>query len=161
MSPERTNIDMGNIMLNDWLPAGMSIVPSTFNVTYSNASDFSLPTSPQLPSLNVSTPTTLTVSGLQGAQWYIGDVKPAGWWQATFDVTVADVPAAASGTIVANLWKLTGYNTLRSPYSDRAAAMTINYAAPHLVLSKDRRPTDAAFFGGAGALQDLDQQHRG
>jgi len=43
------------------------------------------------------TPTVVTLGGLQGLQWYLGNVAQAGWWQAVYTATVDDVPAVADG----------------------------------------------------------------
>ncbi len=138
-TPLKSDINMGNIFLTDWLPAGMSIIPGTFHVTYSSPSDFTTPTVGTPPPINLSTPTTGTASGLDYASWYIGNVGPSGWLEATFDVVVKDVPAAADGVITANMWKLTGTNTFGTPYSQRDQVM-ISYEAPHLTLTKSVTP---------------------
>ena len=58
-TPIKTDINMGNISLTDWLPVGMALVPGSTDVTYSASSDFTLPTTGTPPPLNIGTnPTT-------------------------------------------------------------------------------------------------------
>jgi uncharacterized repeat protein (TIGR01451 family)/fimbrial isopeptide formation D2 family protein len=158
-TPERSDINMGNIELTDWLPAGMSIVDGTFNATYSDAGDFTLPTTGTPPPLSISTPTTTSIGGVQGVSWYLGNVAPAGWWEATFDVHLEDAPAVQDGIIVANLWKLTGINTFGTPYSARDMAM-VNYAAPHLTLDKSVTPP-SPLVGGSQVPYRIDVENTG
>ncbi len=139
-TPIKTDINMGNIELTDWLPVGMALVPGSVEVTYSAASDFTLPATGTPPPLNIgSNPTTLAIADITGAQWYLGNVSPHGWWQAEFEVVIVDTPKVTDGTIVANLWKLTGSNTFGTPYSQRDQAM-VTYAAPYLTLTKSVTP---------------------
>ncbi len=135
-TPTSTDIRMGRITVTDWLPPGM-----TYNgdavITPSNPADFTDPDSGPPPALlNVGgSPTVVALGGLQGLQWYLGDVAQAGWWQAVFTAHVDDVPAVADGVAVNNLWKLTGVDTSGDEYSARDAA-AVNYTTPFLTLTK-------------------------
>ena len=111
------------------------------------------------PPLTISTPTTISIGGVQGVSWYLGNVAPAGWWEATFDVHLDDVPAVPDGIIVANLWKLTGVNTFGTPYSARDMAMA-NYSAPHLTLDKTVTPP-SPLVGGSQVPYRIDVENTG
>ncbi len=149
VTPLKTDINMGNISLTDWLPVGMALVPGSVEVTYSAASDFTLPTTGTPPPLNIgSTPTTQAVADITGLSWYLGNVSPQGWWQATFEIVIVDTPEISDGEIVANLWKLTGVNTFGTPYSQRDQAM-VTYAAPLLELDKSVTPPSPLVGGSA------------
>jgi uncharacterized repeat protein (TIGR01451 family)/fimbrial isopeptide formation D2 family protein len=172
--PARNDIDMGNVQLNDWLPPGMSYVAGSAVATYSATGDFSVPASGSPPPLNISTPTAMSLNGLGGIGWYLGDVAPAGWWEAEFDVHVDNLPAIASGGSGNNYWKFTGTNSRGSNYSDRDI-VAIAYIEPTLTISKNT--TSTVFLpsqpitytvtvnnAGAGFARDLlltDQQPAG
>ncbi len=134
-TPIRSDIIMGDIRVTDWLPPGTQLVPGSVATTYSSAGDFVDPKPAVPPALALDTPYNVSVGGLAGEEWYLGDVATIGWWQATFDVRVVDVPAVADGASVTNYWKLTGVNTAGIAYSDRALAR-IDYVEPRLVLTK-------------------------
>ena len=138
-TPTNTDIAMGNITVTDWLPPGLSY-SGNLTITPSGAGDFSDPGGAN-PPLNVSgAPTAVTAGGLQGLQWYLGNVVHDGWWQATFTAHVDDVVAVADGVVVNNLWKMTGVNTFGTEYSDRDAT-TLDYTTPLLTLTKTAAPT--------------------
>jgi len=141
-SAEKTNIIMGNTEVTDWLPPGMSY-NNDATMTYSSPSDFSDPDTATPPAINISTPTTATIGGLQGIAWYLGNVARAGWWEATFTATVNDVSAVADGAMVNNFWKLTGRNTSATPYSERAV-VPIAYSEPKVAIAKSLAATPVA-----------------
>jgi fimbrial isopeptide formation D2 family protein/uncharacterized repeat protein (TIGR01451 family) len=135
-TPTSTDIKMGRITVTDWLPPGMTYDGDAV-ITPSNPGDFTDPDSGSPPALlNVGVPpTVVTLGGLQGLQWYLGNVAQAGWWQAVFTAHIDDVPAVADGVNVNNLWKLTGIDTSGNKYSARDAA-AVDYTAPFLTLTK-------------------------
>ena len=136
-TPARSDIRFGRIVVTDWLPPGVAYNGDA-TVTYSRASDFSQPPSPPtFPAINYAgAPNPVSVADLHGVQWALGNVEKGGWWQAEFTVTVQDVAAVRQGTVVNNLWKLTGVDTHGVEYSDRDAT-EIAYCEPHLTLAKD------------------------
>ncbi len=145
LTPTNSDIAMGNIAVTDWLPPGMSYSDDLV-VTPSSAGDFTDPGG-SAPPLNVTgEPTIVSLGGMQGLQWYLGNVARAGWWQATFTAHVDDVAAVADGVVANNLWQLTGVNTFGAQYSDRAAA-TVDYTAPLLTLTKKATPTSGLLPG--------------
>ena|GEM_PF-3249897 len=148
LTPEKTNIIMGKTDVTDWLPPATRYNNDAV-VTYSDATDFSDPDTSTAPAINISTPTTPTIGGLQGIEWYLGNVQRAGWWQATFSVTVNNVTAVAAGTTVNNYWKLTGRNTSDTPYSARAV-VPIAYSEPVVGIAKSlaATPTVGTVVGG-------------
>jgi len=132
-TPTSSDINMGRITVTDWLPPGMTYDGDAV-LTPSAPGDFTDPGGG--PPLNVSDPpTVVTLGGLQGLQWYLGNVAQAGWWQAVYTATVDDVPAVADGVELNNLWKLTGIDTSGNEYSARDA-VAVQCTAPFLTLTK-------------------------
>lgn len=128
VSPDVSNIKLGDIVVADWLPLG-TIYNGDAVMTYSSDGDFS--------GSNYDTDPHETTSGsFDGLEWELGDVSEGGWWQAIFTVTIDDASYVENDQVVSNLWKMTGFNTDGSAYSDRDN-VEIAYSEPELILTKD------------------------
>lgn len=126
-NPEITNVNLGDIVVTDWLPPGTSYNDDAV-VTYSDNGDFS-------GSNFDDDPNVVAIGGLNGVEWELGDVRQGGWWQAVFTAEIVDNASVAEGKKVNNIWKMTGINTPGAAYSDRDN-VEISYHEPHLVLTK-------------------------
>ncbi len=164
-NPLRTDITLGDTTLTDWLPPGV-VYNGDAAVTYADIADFVDPDAAEDPALNVTAPTNVSIGSLVGIEWYLGDVARDGWWEATFTVTVTDVPVVADGLKTGNHWKLTGSNTAGELYSDRDIN-EITFIEPDLSLTKTASapspliPGDTVSYSvtvdnlGFGAAQDM------
>ena len=126
--PIRDDISLGYITLTDWLPPG-----TVYNgdAVPSYVATFTQPASaPATPTPDPDVPSPVTLGGLSGIEWFLGDVSADGWWETTFTVTVVDAPVVQEGLKTGNHWKLTGINTFGQEYSDRDIA-DLDYVDPH------------------------------
>ena len=133
-TPLRNNITMGYTELTDWLPSGLAYNGDAAILRSPDAS-FSVPTTGTPRPLNLTTATAVNLGGLDGVQWFLGDVGPGAWWQATFSVTVTNTASVQDGVVDTNYWKLTGLDTQGQTYSKRDAS-TVTYKTPGLNLTK-------------------------
>lgn len=138
-NPILMNVNLGDIVVTDWLPPGLSYNDDAV-MTYSG-NDFT-------GSNYDDDPTAVTIGGLDGLEWNLGDVDQGGWWQAEFTVDVVDVSCVTEGKTANNLWKMTGLNTEGSAYSDRDY-VEISYYEPHLVLTKNVNTPNPLLPGSA------------
>ncbi len=127
-NPVVSNINLGNIVVTDWLPPGMSYNNDAVE-TYSASSDFT-------DGGNPDTESAVTIGSLNGVEWTLGDISQGGWWQAIFTASVADSSSVVEGVEVNNIWKMTGENSFGQAYSDRDT-VAVSYHDPHLVLEKN------------------------
>lgn len=132
LTPARTDIALGHIVVTDWLPPG-----TVYNgdAVPHHSGTFEVPGSGSITAINQDTPNVVTLGSLTGLEWVFGDVSSDGWWETTFTATVVDDPVVAEGLYTGNHWKLTGINTFGERYSDRDIA-TLDYVEPALVLDK-------------------------
>jgi fimbrial isopeptide formation D2 family protein/uncharacterized repeat protein (TIGR01451 family) len=126
-TPDLVNVNLGDIVVTDWLPPGLTYNDDAV-MTYSDNGDFT-------GSNFDDDPSAVTVGGLDGLEWELGDVEKGGWWQAVFTVNVIDDTCVMEGKTANNLWKMTGLNTNGEAYSDRDN-VEISYHEPYLVLDK-------------------------
>ena len=129
------DIDAKEIVIRDFLPRGMSYVTDSDSYltsgTFSNSGTCtSTPTAPTVGTLN----------GLQYLEWRLCSTAQGSSWQVTIDALVGPTPNVEAGWIVANFGKLSGQNSYAQTYSLRDMA-TIDYVAPHLVLTKSASPS--------------------
>ncbi|MDY0341490.1 MAG: isopeptide-forming domain-containing fimbrial protein, partial [Coriobacteriia bacterium] len=135
INPLQEDITLGDATLTDWLPPGVVYIDGSAAVAYADINDFTDPDAGEDPELNVTIPDDVSIGSLTGIEWYLGNVAPDGWWEATFDVTVTDVPIVADGLKTGNHWKLTGSDTEGQLYSDRDIN-EITFIEPDLSLTK-------------------------
>lgn len=133
LTPTLDDIRMGSVTLTDWLPPGMSFVARS--IALSDLGHFTQPAGTPPPLINPVEPALTTSGGLNGLDWFVGDVAAGGWWEAEITARVNDVPAVQDGVTVNNLWKLTGIATDGTAYSNRAAA-AVTYKLPRLTIGK-------------------------
>ena len=120
-TPLKTDINMGNIELTDWLPVGMALVPGSFEVTYSAASDFTLPTTgtPAAAEHRARTrprsrsPTSPAPSGTSAT------CPRTGGGRRTFEVVIVDTPQISDGEHRREPVEAHRLNTFGTPYSQR------------------------------------------
>ena len=127
-NPIVSNVNLGNIVVTDWLPPGMSYNNDAVE-TYSASGDFTDGGDPD-------TESAVTIGSLNGVEWTLGDISQGGWWQAIFTAKVDDSSSVTEGAEVNNIWKMTGENSFSQAYSDRDT-VAISYHEPHLVLNKN------------------------
>jgi fimbrial isopeptide formation D2 family protein/uncharacterized repeat protein (TIGR01451 family) len=145
LTPIRSDIRFKDISVTDWLPPGTSYVAGSYSLAYSTpAGSYFL----SMGSQYNDPPTPVTIGGLSGLDWWLGEIERGGWWQVEFRVQVDDVAAVAEGVVVNNLGKLAGENTFGQRYSDRDGA-EIGYEEPELVLTKTATSVPSPLLPGS------------
>jgi len=143
------HIAVRNIIVDDFLPRGMSYVTGTALYPGFDTSVFTdsldIFTTVQLTDCtSVPTPTnpyTRTLSGLEDLEWDLCSISHTQdvVWQALVTATVKDVPQVADGILVANFGNASGLNTFGQSYSLRDSN-EVNYVEPRLVITKTAEP---------------------
>jgi uncharacterized repeat protein (TIGR01451 family)/fimbrial isopeptide formation D2 family protein len=144
------HIAVRNIVVDDFLPRGMSYVTNTaWYIVHPNTSYFThsvaiTPVHPLPACTSVPTPTnpsTKTLSGLEDLEWNLCSISATQdvVWQASVEAIVEDVPQVADGIIVANFGNASGLNTFGQSYSLRDSNF-VNYVEPKLMLIKSASP---------------------
>ncbi|MDZ4168464.1 MAG: isopeptide-forming domain-containing fimbrial protein [Coriobacteriia bacterium] len=149
----RDDITMGYTEVTDWLPPGLAF-NNDAAITRSPDTSFSVPSTGTPRPLNLDSPDLVTLAGLDGVQWFLGDVGEDAWWEATFSATVTDTVGVQDGVVDTNYWKLTGLDTSGQTYSKRDAN-TISYQLPDLTLTKTAPAAPAFLLPGVPAAYTI------
>jgi len=137
------NIAVRNIVVDDFLPRGMSYVTGTASYSVVPTGVFTdsaaiTPVHPLPECISDPTPTnpsTKTLSGLEDLEWNLCSAEQQVVWRVSLDAIVEDVPVVADGILVANFGNTSGLNTFGQSYSLRDSN-EVNYVEPKLVLIK-------------------------
>jgi uncharacterized repeat protein (TIGR01451 family)/fimbrial isopeptide formation D2 family protein len=144
-SPIRSDIRFKDISVTDWLPPGTSYIDGSYSLAYSTpGGSYFLNPGSQYD----DPPNAVTIGGLSGLDWWLGNIERGGWWQVVFRVQVDDVSAVAEGVTVNNLGKLAGENTFGQRYSDRDGG-EVGYVEPALVLTKTATAVPSPLLPGS------------
>jgi LPXTG-site transpeptidase (sortase) family protein len=158
-TPIRNDISMKDVYLTDWLPKGFSYNNDSV-INYSDSGHFTDP-SGDPPALNYNgTPHNVTIGGLEGLEWYLGDVTQNGWWEAIFTVTVDHDSSMADGKLVTNMFKMGGNNTLGEHYSDRDDS-TIELQLPQIVTNKTATSIPSPLLPGDTVTYEMTFENTG
>jgi len=143
------HITVRNIVVDDFLPRGMSYVLGTASYSVVDTSVFT--DSPNIYTTVSLTdciadptptdPSTDTLNGLEDLEWNLCSISDTVdvVWQALVTATVKDVPQVADGILVANFGNASGLNTFGESYSLRDSN-EVNYVEPRLVITKTAEP---------------------
>jgi uncharacterized repeat protein (TIGR01451 family)/fimbrial isopeptide formation D2 family protein len=144
-SPIRSDIRFKDIQVTDWLPPGTTYVAGSYSLAYSTpAATYFLDPGSQYN----DPPTPVTIGGLAGLDWWLGNIERGGWWEVVFRVEVDDAAGVAAGVVVNDLGKLAGENTFGQRYSDRDGA-EVGYEEPELVLAKTATSVPSPLLPGS------------
>ncbi|MBN2027895.1 MAG: DUF11 domain-containing protein [Actinobacteria bacterium] len=142
-TPIRSDIRFKDIQVTDWLPPGTSYIAGSYGLAHADAAFFLSPGS----QFN-DPPTPVTIGGLAGLDWFLGNIERGGWWQVVFRAQVDDAAGVAAGVVVNDLGKLAGENTFGQRYSDRDGA-EVGYEEPELVLTKTATSVPSPLLPGS------------
>ena len=90
----------------------------------------------------------VTIGGLNGLGWWLGNIERGGWWTVTFRVKVVGAAVVAEGVTANNLGKLAGENAFGQRYSERDGG-EVAYVEPALVLTKTAVSVPSALLPGS------------